>query len=108
MSEVKISETDDAPADGEGRLIKFEHPVTDILYELALYRSGDRYFCLADACKLCGSSLVRGGPLNGMYARCVMEGHPWHIKTGLCKFDRRQSLPTYRVQVRDDGLYIEI
>ncbi|CAI2717436.1 Rieske (2Fe-2S) protein [Nitrospina watsonii] len=107
MADVKISGLDEAPADNEVRVVQFEHPVTDIPYTLALYHVGERYYLITDACKLCGSS-VGHGDWNGMFARCVTEGHPWNIKTGLCKFDRTQSLPIYRVHVRDDGLYIEI
>ncbi|MCF8719801.1 Rieske (2Fe-2S) protein [Nitrospina gracilis] len=107
MSDVKISGLEEAPAENEGRIVQFNHPFTDYPYTLALYQSGGRYYVITDSCKMCGSSLGRG-TLKGMYAACSMEGHPWHIKTGLCKFDRTQSQPTYRVQVRDDGLYIEI
>ena len=43
-----------------------------------------------------------------MYACGAREDHPWHIKTGLLKFDRTQSIPTYRVTIKDEALYIEI
>ncbi len=107
MSEVKISDLEDAPAEGEGRALVFDHPWTEIEYELALFHEGDRYFVITDRCALCETKLSQG-ERQGMYVRCVREGHPWHIKTGLCKFDRTRALPTYRVKVKDDGLYIEI
>jgi hypothetical protein len=43
-----------------------------------------------------------------MFALCAREDHAWNIKTGLFKFDRTQSIPTYRVTIKDEGLYIEI
>ena len=107
MSEVKISELDEAPAEGQARGLAFNHPFTEIGYKLALFFVNDRYYVVTNECKMCGGGLDQG-VLQGMYVRCVREGHPWHIKTGLCKFDRTQALPTYRVMVRDDGLYIEI
>ncbi len=107
MSDVKIAELADAPAEGQPKRIEFDHPFTEIHYELALYFAKDRYFVIRDDCKRCGSSLAQG-KVNGMYGICARGDHPWNFKTGLYKFDRRLSLPTYRVIVRDDGLYIEI
>ena len=107
MSEVKISALEDAPEQGEARRIAFNHPWTEIPYALALFHEGERYFAITDQCPMCNGKLSPG-ERQGMYVRCAREGHPWHIKTGICKFDRTRSLPTYRVQSRDDGLYIEI
>ena len=107
MSEVRILDLADAPVEGVSKQIQFEHPVTDKLYTLGLYFAKGRYLAIIDLCKKCESSLAEG-KLNGMYALCAREDHAWHIKTGLYKFDRTQSIPTYRVTVKDEGLYIEI
>lgn len=107
MSEVKICELEEIPPQGEGIHLEFDHPWTEIEYSLALFHEGDRYFVITDQCAMCNGKLAQG-ERQGMYVRCVMEGHPWHIKSGLCKFDRTRALPTYRVQTKDDGLYIEI
>jgi nitrite reductase/ring-hydroxylating ferredoxin subunit len=107
MSEVHILDLNDAPVEGESKQVQFEHPVTDIIYTLGVYFAKGRYLAIIDLCKKCNSSLAQG-KLNGMYASCAREDHPWHIKTGLFKFDRTLSIPTYRVTVKDEGLYIEI
>lgn len=107
MSEVRILDLADAPKEGESKQVEFEHPLTDKIYTLGVYFAKGRYLVIIDLCKKCNSSLANG-KLNGMYAMCAREDHPWHIKTGLFKFDRTQSIPTYRVTLKDEGLYIEI
>lgn len=107
MSEVKILDMPEAPEENKGKLVKFNHPLTSFPYELGVFHIKDRYFAITNDCKSCGSSLT-AGELNGMYASCMMEEHPWNVKTGICKFDRSLTTPTYRVQVKEDGIYIEI
>jgi nitrite reductase/ring-hydroxylating ferredoxin subunit len=107
MAEVRILDLADAPVEGESKQVQFEHPVTDKIYTLGVYFAKGRYLAIIDLCKKCESSLAEG-KLNDMYALCAREQHAWHIKTGLYKFDRTQSIPTYRVTVKDEGLYIEI
>ena len=107
MSEVRILDLADAPVEGESRQVQFEHPVTDKIYTLGVYFAKGRYLAIIDLCKKCNSSLTQG-KLNGMYALCAREDHAWNIKTGLFKFDRTQSIPTYRVISKDERLYIEI
>jgi len=107
MSEVRILDLADAPEEGQGKRVQFEHPYTEFPYTLGVYFAKGRYLAITDACKKCESSLALG-KVNGMFALCVREDHPWNIKTGLFKFDRTQSIPTYRVTVKDEGLYIEI
>ncbi len=107
MSEVRILDLADAPEEGTGKQVTFNHPFTDILYSLGVYFAKDRYWAITDNCKKCDASLGQG-TMNGMYALCAWEKHAWHIKTGLYKFDRTQSMSTYRITVKDDGLYIEI
>ncbi len=107
MSEIRLIDLADAPEEGQGKRVEFEHPFTAFPYTLGVYFAKNRYFVITDACKKCGSSLAHG-KVNGMYALCVREDHAWQIKTGLFKFDRTQSVPTYRVTVKDEGLYIEI
>lgn len=107
MSEVRILDLADAPEEGKGKRVEFSHPYTEIAYALGVFFAKDRYWAIADHCKKCDGSLGKG-TVNGMYAQCAWEQHSWHIKTGLYKFDRTQSTPTYRITVKDDGLYIEI
>ncbi|MBI4388647.1 MAG: hypothetical protein HY580_00575 [Nitrospinae bacterium] len=107
MSIIKISELADAPGEGQGRKIHFEHPFTYYRYDIALFKAGDKYYAITDACKHCGGSLGRGR-LEGLLAYCSAEDHPWNIKTGVYKFDRTRVLPTYNVSAEPDGLYINI
>jgi len=107
MSEVRILDLADAPEEGRGKRVEFDHPYTQIHYALGVFFAKGRYWALTDQCKKCDSSLARG-IVDAMYALCALEKHAWHIKTGLFKFDRSQSTPTYRITVKDEGLYIEI
>lgn len=107
MSEVRLLDLSDAPVEGQGKQVKFAHPYTEIPYALGVFFAKDRYMAITDQCRKCGASLGNG-KVNGMFVQCVREDHPWNFKTGLFKFDRTLSLPTYRVTVKDEGLYIEI
>jgi len=107
MSQVKLTDLEGAPKEGEIKVVEFDHPWTEINYRLALFFAKGRYLALRDECYNCGSSFETG-ELKAMYVFCAREQHAWNIKTGLYKFDRRLSIPTYRVAIQDDGLYIEI
>jgi len=107
MSDVKVLEMSEAPEEGSGMLVEFNHPYTSFPYSLGIFHVKDRYFAITDECKACGNSLGKG-KLNGMYVSCIMEEHPWNVKTGICKFNRTLVTPTYRVTVKEDGIYIEI
>ncbi len=107
MSEVRILDLADAPEEGKGKRVEFQHPFTEFPYALGVFFAKDRYLVITDTCKKCNSSLAQG-KVNGMYALCAREDHAWHIKTGLFKFDRTQSTPIYRITVKDEGMYIEI
>ncbi len=108
MSQVKILEIEDAPIDGSGKRIPFEHPYTTIKYELALFHVDGKYYVITDRCKICGGSLGRVPNLRGMFAICCGQECLWNIKRGVCKFDRTSVVPTYKVAVREDGLYVNI
>ena len=108
MAEVRILDLAEAPEEGQGKQVKFEHPLTDIdLYLRGIFRQRPLFGNHRHLQKMRIPVLLKG-KLDGMYALCAREDHPWHIKTGLFKFDRTQSIPTYRVTVKDEGLYIEI
>ena len=107
MSEVKILDISEAPPENEGKIVSFDHPFTTFPYTVSIFHVKGRYFAITDHCKSCGNSLGKG-KLNGLYVSCVMEEHPWNVKTGICKFNRSLVTPTYRVMVKEDGIYIEI
>jgi hypothetical protein len=108
MSKVKILETNDAPLDGTGKQINLTHPFTEKAYVLAIFCVEEKYYVLTDECRMCGGSLGLRPDIRGMFAACGKEECLWSIRRGSCKFDRSSVTPTYKVNVMDDGLYIEI
>ena len=108
MSKVKISEIKDAPEEGSGRRIDLTHPLTEMKYYLAIFRVEDKYYVLTDECRICGGSLGQVPDVRGKFAACGKEECLWNIKRGSCKFDHSSVTTTYRVNVMEDGLYIEI
>jgi nitrite reductase/ring-hydroxylating ferredoxin subunit len=107
MSLVKISDYSEAPEDACGKTISLEHPYTLYKYELALFKAEGKFFAITDKCTKCAGSLGRG-VLRGKFAVCTNQECLWNIQKGYCKFDRSSVLPTYKVQEKEDGLYIEI
>ena len=77
------------------------------LNPLALFNAEGKYYAITDQCPKCGGSLGRG-LLKGMLAVCTIQECLWNIKSGICKFDRSRSTPTYKVIEQEDGLYINI
>lgn len=107
MSLVKISDYSEAPEDASGKTIQLEHPYTKIKYGLALFKADGNYYVITDKCPKCAGSLGKG-LLRGKFAICSNQECLWNIQKGYCKFDHSAVLPTYKVQEKDDGLYIEI
>ena len=107
MSDVKLIDLSEAPAEGEAKRVDIVHPLTEYPYRLSIYFYKNRYFVITDTCKECGASLALG-EIRSPFVICSGHEHPWNFKTGLLKYDRTNSLPVYRVHVRDDGIYIEI
>ncbi len=107
MSLVKISDLSDAPEDASGKTIQLKHPYTKIEYDLAFFKAEGTYYVITDKCSKCGGSLGKG-QLRGKFAICTTQECLWNIQKGYCKFDHSSVLPTYKVQAKEDGLYIEI
>jgi len=107
MSLVKISELSEAPSADTGKTIHLEHPWTQIKYDLALFKAEGKYYVIIDKCSKCGGSLGKG-ILQGLFAVCTTQECLWSVKKGYCKFDHSSVMSTYKVQEKDDGLYIEI
>ncbi|QPJ64937.1 MAG: hypothetical protein G3M78_05870 [Candidatus Nitrohelix vancouverensis] len=107
MSKVKISELDEAPPEGIAKQLQFEHPLTYYVYEIGLIQSQGTYFAITDKCRLCGGSLGKG-ILMGKFVLCDKTDCAWNMKSGICKSDRTNVTPTYKVIVEEDGLYINI
>ena len=107
MAEVKIANLDEVPEEGTGKVVEFEHPLTGYEYSIALFQVKNKFHALKNECKRCSGHLGNG-QLNGYYISCPRDDTPWNIKNGLCKFDKTLSMPSYKVQKKDDGLVIII
>jgi nitrite reductase/ring-hydroxylating ferredoxin subunit len=107
MSRCKISEINDAPSEGTGRQIHFEHDYTKIPYVLGLFQVEGKFYCITDQCRCCEGSLGKG-VLKGMFAFCNKDECGWNVRKGHCKFNRSDTTPTYKVTAEEDGLYIDI
>jgi len=107
MSRLKISEISDAPPEGTGRQIKFEHLYTEIPYVLGLFQFEGKFYCITDQCRCCDGSLGKG-TLKGMFVFCSKDECGWNVRKGYCKFNRSDTTPTYKVAIEEDGLFIDI
>ena len=107
MSQVKIVEIAEAPEEGTGKQIVFDHPYTEMEYILGLFKVEGKYYAIKGVCVICEGSLG-AGELNGLIVTCSRRECLWNIRKGYCKFDRSTVMPTYKVAEKEDGLYIEI
>ncbi|MFQ5481372.1 MAG: hypothetical protein ACE5ER_01335 [Nitrospinaceae bacterium] len=48
MSDIKLVELAEAPAEGAGKQINMVHPLTEYPYQLGLFHIKDRYFVVTD------------------------------------------------------------
>tara|TARA_B100000686_G_scaffold353120_1_gene457438 strand:- start:1959 stop:2282 length:324 start_codon:yes stop_codon:yes gene_type:complete len=103
MAEVKILPLIEAPAEGTGKMIQIEHPITAWEIKLAVFQVKGKFYAIENECRRCSGNLGLG-TLNGMYVSCPKDDTPWNVRNGLCKFDRTQSVSSFRVHVTDDTL----
>ena len=107
MADVKITTISEGPEEGKGKTFSFSHPITEFPYDIALFQVNGKYYALPDLCGKCPGSLGEG-TLDGMYVLCSKDQTPWHIKHGLCRYNRNQGLPSYKVKVENQDLIITI
>jgi nitrite reductase/ring-hydroxylating ferredoxin subunit len=107
MAEVKIADLSDAPEEGTGKVIEFEHPLTGYEYGIALFQVKGKFYSITNECKRCSGQLGIG-KMNGLYVICPRDDTPWNVRNGLCKFNKSLSMSTYKVQIKDGGLVIVI
>ena len=103
MAEVKITLLTDAPTEGTGKMIHIEHPITAWDICLAVFQVKGKFYAIENECRRCSGNLGLG-KLEGMYVSCPKDDTLWNVKNGLCKFDRTQSVSSYRVRVEKDAL----
>ena len=96
----KIAEKNEI-ASGKGKAFKIDEK------QIAIFNQ-DGYHALDDLCVHQDGSIA-GGKLDGDIIECPL--HFWHynIKTGALKdYIKDVKLQTYSVQVKDDGIYVDI
>lgn len=73
---------------------------------LAVVRTNDHYSALDNACPHMGGPLGQGQIENGLLV-CPWHGREIDPQTGQCE-GFEESVVTYPVEIRDDGIYVEI
>ncbi len=75
--------------------------------DLALFRRGERVFALDDVCPHRGGSLAHGDVRDGV-VYCSLHAWPFHIPSGSCLEHEGVSVPTHRVTVEGDDVWVEL
>jgi nitrite reductase/ring-hydroxylating ferredoxin subunit len=73
---------------------------------LALFRDGERYYVLDDACPHQGASLA-SGTLHGGRVICPLHSWVFDLRTGRCPRDSHDPVATYPTRVRDGVVEVE-
>ncbi len=101
----KVAEADDME-DGEVRQVQAGSRV------LALTRFQGEYGALDNACPHQGGPLGEGsiecGDKSDCWLRCPWHGWDFHPLTGKSPGGFEDAVPTYPVEARDDGVYVQI
>jgi nitrite reductase/ring-hydroxylating ferredoxin subunit len=100
MTWKKIAEKNEIAA-GKGKAFKIDEK------QIAIFNQ-DGYHALDDLCVHQDGSIA-GGKLDGGIVECPL--HFWHynIKTGELKdYIKDVKLQTYPVEIKDDGIYVDI
>ncbi len=74
---------------------------------LALFRVGDEAFAIDAVCRHREGPLEEG-ILEGFTVYCPWHGWQYDLKTGACMTARDRDLGAYRVELRDDGVYVYV
>jgi thiamine pyrophosphate-dependent acetolactate synthase large subunit-like protein/nitrite reductase/ring-hydroxylating ferredoxin subunit len=74
---------------------------------MALTHFEGRYSALDNACPHQGGPLGEGSIENG-WLRCPWHGWDFHPCTGRSPGGHEDGVPTYEVEVRDDGIYVAV
>ncbi len=96
----KVAEPEDL---GDGRV----RPVTVAGRTLALCRLGEAFGALDNRCPHQGGPLGEGSIENG-WLRCPWHGYDFHPLTGESPAGHGDAVPTFPVEVRSDGVYVEL
>jgi nitrite reductase (NADH) small subunit len=88
-------------ADGERTIVQAED------HSVGVFHMGDQWYALSNSC------LHRGGPvctgtLEGTTLTCPWHGYQYDVRTGELLLDHTSCLPTYKVLIQDDQVYVEV
>ncbi len=75
--------------------------------EIALFNVDGRFLAIANTCCHRGGPLGEG-ELDGTVVTCPWHGWQFECTTGVSLHDPGASVPTYRTEVRDDGVFVEL
>lgn len=68
-----------------------------------------RYFAIDDVCTHVGCSLTSEGSLSGHVVTCACHGSQFDARTGqVLQQPARRPLPTYRVELRGDDVFVDV
>jgi nitrite reductase (NADH) small subunit len=98
--QVKVARTPDL-ASGQSRLIQVERR------ELLLVNVEGRYYAVKNSCPHRGTPLDHAGLANRVLT-CPGHGWAFDLETGDALDHPPLGLRCYRVEVRDDGVWIEL
>ena len=75
-------------------------------HEIAVFRAGDEFYALANACPHAGNPLVEGDVL-GPTLVCAYHGWRFDLETGACLFGDEPP-QGYPAEVRDGAVWIAL
>ncbi len=76
-------------------------------HSIGVFHLGDRWYALSNSC------LHRGGPVctgtvEGTTLTCPWHGYQYDLTSGQLLLDNTSCLPTYKVAVQEDQVYVEV
>jgi glutamate synthase domain-containing protein 2 len=74
--------------------------------DLILVRDGDEVFCLYGRCLHRGARLADGS-IQGEDVVCGLHGWDFRFRTGVSAYDNKEALPTFRVWVDEDSVFVD-
>jgi nitrite reductase/ring-hydroxylating ferredoxin subunit len=96
---IRVGKREDFP-DGRGRAV-------DVAGErVAVFRSGDRWYALQDACPHMGASLADGA-LEGGRVVCDWHGRRFDLATGESDMRSGACARLFRIDVEGSDVYVE-
>lgn len=103
MEQVKLATLDEIP---EGGLILKEHGNRQIL----LAKIEGEVYAMDDVCSHVGGPLHEGELEDSCYVVCPWHAARFDVRNGKVdeETDWGSDLPTYRVQVRDGDVYVDL